>query len=219
MGIPIFINNRNLLTWPKKMLDKIKTFDGVGDIYIIDNGSTYEPLLAWYETKPCEIIKLGNLGHEAVWKCGVLDKIDSEYYVVTDPDLGLENIPTNALLYLKERMDKYKLDKIGFGLEYNNVRIDSPYYQHLYLYEKERWFQSNRYDNTYFDVAIDTTFALYSKKKYFIGGASVGRPYVAKHYPWYLTYSDIEKNDEFKYYLNHANISSSYKSLISNENN
>jgi GT2 family glycosyltransferase len=55
--IPIIIMNFNLLTWPNQMVEDIKKFDNVGDIIIFDNGSTYEPLLEWYSTKPCEIIK------------------------------------------------------------------------------------------------------------------------------------------------------------------
>ncbi len=47
MKIPIIINNFNLLTWPSKMLDVCKTFEDVGDLIIIDNNSTYEPLLVY----------------------------------------------------------------------------------------------------------------------------------------------------------------------------
>ena len=69
MKIPIIINNCNLLEWPKKMIEDISTFEGVGEIIILDNGSTYEPLLEWYETKPCEIIKSEiNYGQYGPWQ-------------------------------------------------------------------------------------------------------------------------------------------------------
>ena len=54
MGIPVIINNRNLLTWPKAMVRDLSKWEGIGDIYIVDNGSTYEPLLEWYATNPCK---------------------------------------------------------------------------------------------------------------------------------------------------------------------
>ena len=66
MGIPVIINNRNLLTWPKAMVRDLNKWEGIGDIYIVDNGSTYEPLLEWYATNPCKVVMLGeNLGHQA----------------------------------------------------------------------------------------------------------------------------------------------------------
>ena len=43
--ISVIINNRDLLTWTKAMVDKIKTLDNVGEIFILDNASTYKPLL------------------------------------------------------------------------------------------------------------------------------------------------------------------------------
>jgi hypothetical protein len=49
--ISVIINNRDLLTWTKAMVDKIKTLDNVGEIFILDNASTYKPLLEWYERK------------------------------------------------------------------------------------------------------------------------------------------------------------------------
>ena len=37
--ITVIINNRNLFTWVVEMVNKIKTYEGVGEIIIIDNGS------------------------------------------------------------------------------------------------------------------------------------------------------------------------------------
>ena len=38
MKIPVIINNRNLLTWPKAMVRDLSKWEGIGDIYIVDNG-------------------------------------------------------------------------------------------------------------------------------------------------------------------------------------
>ena len=43
------------------MVEDCKNFDNVGEIIIVDNQSTYEPLLEWYKTNPCEIIYSENL--------------------------------------------------------------------------------------------------------------------------------------------------------------
>ena len=68
MNIPVIINNRNLFTWPKAMVERIKEYDGVGEIIIVDNDSTYPPLLEWYATNPCRIERLNkNIGVAAPW--------------------------------------------------------------------------------------------------------------------------------------------------------
>lgn len=212
--IPVIINNRDLLTWPKKMIEKIKKLDNVGDIIIIDNGSTYEPLIDWYNTKPCDIVFTSNKGHTAPWTSKTIDSLNNDLYVVTDPDLGIDEIPNDTLVYLKDKLNEFNLKKIGLGLKYELTPIDSPYFNHIFNYEKKRVRNSRLENNVYLDVPMDTTFALYNKKEYFIGGASTGGEYRAKHYPWYLTNEERNHNKEFMYYINNANNSSSYKTFL-----
>lgn len=213
--IPVVINNRDLLTWPKKMVEKLQTFNNIGDIIIVDNDSRYEPLTEWYKTLPCEIVYTQkNLGHVGAWASGVINKLNSKYYVVSDPDLGIDDLPLNTLDYLLENLQKHNLQKIGLGLEWEITPSNSPYYNHIMSYEKPRWDNSRNVNGIYLDIQIDTTFALYAKDSYFIGGASTGKPYIAKHYPWYMTTEERKNNDEFMYYLNRANSSSSYKTFL-----
>lgn len=209
--IPVIINNRDLLTWTRAMVDKIKTLDGVGDIYIIDNASTYQPLLDWYETKPCEIIKVDNLGHTAPWLCGLVDKLGIPY-VVTDPDLGLDDLPNDTLIKLNEKLTLMPhLNKIGLKLDWESITEKSPYYNHLQSYEKNRWGSSRLENDVFVDVHIDTTFALYNVNHYFIGGGSLPSPYQAKHHPWEFTHEERNNNEEFSYYIKNASSVSSYK--------
>ena len=213
MNIPVIINNRNLFTWVVEMVNKIKTYEGVGEIIIIDNGSDYPPLLEWYDTNPCTIHRAENIGHAAPWQV-LGDVITNNDYVITDADMGLLDTPSDTLLYLKDNMDSLGLDKIGLGLNWGIVKEDSLYYNHLQSYEKNRW-NSTHTNNIYTDIAIDTTFALYKKgTPYFIGGASTTYPYVARHYPWEFNQDTYEKNEEFKYYIKNANNSSSYKTYL-----
>lgn len=214
MKIPVIINNRNLLTWPKAMLEEIQRFDHVGDIWIVDNASTYEPLLEWMETKPCEILRLDqNIGHVAPWSSGLVNKIGIGYYVVTDGDLGLEAVKSDVLQVMYGKLEfNPSLDKVGLGLEWRNVKNTSPYFKHMMNYEYPRWRNSHVIDEVYIDVPVDTTFAMYNKNQYFIGGGSLSYPYVARHYPWEII--DINENEEFKFYIENANSSSSYKTFL-----
>ena len=214
MKIPVIINNRNLLTWTKSMVEKIKTYDSVGEVIIIDNKSTYEPLLEWYKTNPCEIIYCDNLGHYGAWNSGIVNKLNCEYYVVSDPDLGIDETPQDSLVYLLEKLKELNLDKIGFGLDRSLVLPECPYYNHMNNWEKGRYESSRFEKDIYLDVQIDTTFALYHEKYYFIGGGSTISPYMAKHYPWYFTKEDVKNDDEFMYYLDNASSSSTCKSFL-----
>jgi hypothetical protein len=214
MKIPIIINNRNLLTWPKAMLEEIQRFDHVGDIWIVDNASTYEPLLEWMETKPCEILRLDqNIGHVAPWSSGLVNRIGIGYYVVTDGDLGLEGVKSDVLQMMYDKLEfNPPLEKVGLGLEWRTVKNTSPYFKHMLNYEHPRWRNSHVIDDVYIDVPVDTTFAMYNRNQYFIGGGSLSYPYVARHYPWEII--DINENEEFKFYIENANTSSSYKTFL-----
>ena len=211
--IPVVIINRNLLTWPQKMLDKIKELDNVGNIYIVDNGSTYEPLLEWYESNPCDIVKVNNIGHISPWICGLVDSFNTPY-VITDPDLDIEKIPNDTLTYLNNTLNMFSdVGKIGLSLDWELVTEDLEYYDHMRKCYYPIYSNPPVFPNVY-NLPIDTTFALYNRKEYFIGGYSVSGKYKAGHLPWYFTKEERETNEEFAYYLNHANISCSYKNFL-----
>lgn len=215
MKIPVIINNRNFLTWPKAMVERIKEYDGVGEIIIVDNDSTYPPLLEWYATNPCRIERLDtNVGMGAPWVSGVVKELNGAPYVLTDPDLGLEETPDDTLLYLLDKLNTLQLGKVGLGLDWQIVEKKSPYYERLNLYEKSRWNKSPVKDGVYTEVQIDTTFALYNVDHYFIGGGSTTFPYVARHYPWEFSIEEARNSEEFMYYMDNATSASSYKTLI-----
>lgn len=217
MKIPVIINNCNLLTWPREMVERIKQYKAVGEIYIVDNGSTYEPLLEWYETKPCNVVRCANIGHRAPWQIGLIGKLKAyDYYVVTDPDLDLTNTPDDTLLYLQDKIVESQLPKLGLGLDFESVPKGAMYYEFLQWYERGRQFRSPRINGIMTSVTIDTTFAIYpyEAKNYFIGGGSTTSPYMAKHPPWHYTKEEITEDAEYMYYLAHANKSASILTMI-----
>jgi hypothetical protein len=46
--IRVIINNRDMLSWPKAMLEYLENVPNIIPV-IIDNASTYPPLLEWYQ--------------------------------------------------------------------------------------------------------------------------------------------------------------------------
>ena len=214
MRVPVIINNRNLLTWPKAMVRDLSKWKGIGDIYIVDNGSTYEPLLEWYATKPCEVISLGvNAGHQAPWLCGLVQKLGEPYYAVTDPDLDLSKTSKQTIVRCVEWLQEFPfVGKVGLSLRWDDVSPRSSYYTHVNTYEAQRQKSSRIVKAAKVDVAIDTTFAVYNRQDYFIGGVSLLES--ARHIPWYYSEKERKADKEFSQYLASASAASSYKTFL-----
>lgn len=185
--IPIIINNFNRLSWVQGMLEKIATIPSCYPL-IVDNASTYEPLLEWYETKPCEVIRQQNFGHLGPWSQGIVEKYGKEGYVVTDPDLDISDVPVDVLDVLKEGLKKYQhIVKAGLSLEIEDLP-DSTLGKEAYGWERQFWRCAN--DGRFYFAALDTTFALYRGNytqwtPHFLSGVRAFRPYTARHLPWY----------------------------------
>lgn len=221
MKIPIIINNRDLLTWPSKMVDDLKSFDNVGEIIILDNGSTYEPLLEWYKTKPCTIIYSENLGQGATWTLNLPIKLGLGYYVVTDPDLDLSKTPKNSLTHLKEKFDSHpEYSKIGLSIYNWEVPEQSPYHHFLKSWGSNNWDEKTIIDELLTKHLIDTTFAIYHVDRHPHGDScATNSPYSVRHIPWEITNDVIQdmpnKNFELYNYLLNSTDASSYKQFIS----
>lgn len=211
--IPVYINVFNRLTLTRTLVEQVEQLDDAVPI-IIDNASTYEPLLDWYETNPCELIRLrSNMGHHAPWLSGVVSHDASEWYVVTDCDLDLSGVPRDALSVLRVPFDwRSGVVKSGLGL-----RIDDlPEWQsEVVRWESQYWRSPARAG--YYWAAIDTTFAMYHRSTKLDLAMSIqgvkcvrsGGQYIARHMPWYL---DCEKLDpENEHYFQTASPSNSWR--------
>lgn len=211
--VTVVINNCNLCTWPAAMVERIERFDRLAEIIVVDNGSTYDPTLQWYERLPHRIIRLDNLGHKAPWSEEVRRAIRTDLYVVTDPDLDIADAPNDTLIHLAQCLSDFPgLLKVGLGLTFDDVPKESPYYKHVHSWEADFW--KIPLEKGLVRLApVDTTFALQDRRfldEYRICGGRTDRPYVARHLPW----SIVDNSPEFQYYLDNANTSSSYISFL-----
>lgn len=220
----VFIIMCNRLTWPKQMCEWIVN-TGHTPI-LVDNNSTYKPLLDWYN-KECPYIVHRmdkNWGHLVLWASGLINSYNDEYYCVTDHDLDLSLIPNDWEYILKRGLELYpNMSKSGFSLELT----DLP--ENLFTEEVVRWeskFWKDRDKHGYYHSNIDTTFAMYDRKRdfgllppegnKFHWAVRAPRPYTARHLPWYLTKEFIENNEEERYYQNntHTYWSQKFKELL-----
>ncbi len=120
---PIILNNFNRLTSTRNMYEYLKNRNFT-HIVILDNGSTYPPLLDWYATlKDGEVIRLPtNIGAHCLFHSGYLKNITDEYVVYSDSDLELNPLmPEDFLEIMKSMLLKYNERKIGLALRIDDV--------------------------------------------------------------------------------------------------
>ncbi|MEK6782638.1 MAG: glycosyltransferase family 2 protein [Bacteroidota bacterium] len=212
--VPVVINNFNRLTYPLKLIAFLEKC-GLTNIMILDNSSTYPPLLKYYETCTHPVIREPhNYGHLAFWKSGLYNRYKWNYFVYTDSDVvPIEECPINFIEYFKEILDKnHRLDKIGFGIKVDDLPDSFSLKNSVIDYEKRYW-QKEVSPNIY-DAPIDTTFALYKPLSALKGGQAytlsafrAGFPYVVRHLPWYIDSENL--SEEEWYYIKTCNESSS----------
>lgn len=222
-NIPIIINNFNQLFYLKQLINKLQIFN-IKTIVILDNNSTFPPLLKYYEDikNEVKIIRLTkNRGHLAFWKTEyVFKQYSSGFYVVTDPDVvPLDICPEDLVKKLMKLSLKYKIyTKVGVSLKINDIPDHYINKDKVLNWEKQFW-QIEKSEMA-FEAAIDTTFALYRpnyiyNKQNFYKALRTKKPYQAKHGGWYINHKNL--TEEELYYNKTANSSSSWN--IDKQNN
>ncbi len=203
--IPIIINNRNRLEYLSMLIHQLES-RGYKNIYIIDNGSTYDPLLKYYKQSPYKIFYLEeNIGYMALWKTGIYKQFRHSYYVYTDPDVvPVKECPQNFISKLWEILLKYpQIEKIGLGLKIDDIPDHYAFKQEVIKAELAYWQKTVAKD--VYDAPVDTTFALY--KPYAKGNAEqcpayrTGAELQAHHLPWYENSAAL--SEESLYYKAH----------------
>lgn len=214
--LPIFINCRDRVDCLSRLVTWLCT-SGYDNIILIDNASTYPPLLRYYETIRAEgvrVVRLGsNLGHTALWASRLLELLDIRTpYVYTDPDvLPTEACPAQFLqAFLRVLQEHPLISKVGAALAYEDLTYE---YRERKAKNERRFYHVPLGGDAYY-ANVDTTFALYRDARFYHRGPAIrmAGPYTFRHLPWYYD-SDHLPEDE-SYYLAHANGSSSTKAWM-----
>ncbi len=211
-NIPIFINARDRVGVMQQQIDWLLNA-GYTNIIILDNNSTYPPLMEYYKSfkgdKRVRIIIFDhNLGFKSIWLSGILEAMNIDTpYVYTDPDLvPIDTCPKNVVQHLLKILKKAPfIKKVGLGMVYDDITF----------YDKEHWQEIEQHYYDYTDVAkdlyyiqVDTTFALYVNCRHYnlrFSMRTLG-DLMARHLPWYFDYDNLPKDE--KYYLEHSDKSS-----------
>lgn len=214
--IPVIINNFNQLFYLKQLIEKLQSYS-IENIVILDNNSTFPPLLKYYEVvkNDVKVIRLSrNKGHLAFWKTKtVFKKYSTGFYVVTDADIvPIDICPEDLVEKLTKLSLKYKsYTKIGVSLKINDIPDHYVNKDKVLNWEKQYW-QIEKSKMVY-EAAVDTTFALYRpnyiySKQNFYKALRTKKPYQAKHGGWYINHENL--TEEQLYYSKTANSSSSW---------
>ena len=188
------------------MVDKLLALNNNEEIIIIDNGSTYEPLLEWYYSiqDKVEVIWGKNQGHLALWAIG-LNKQLPELFVYTDSDIELNaDFPENWKQIMSNVYYKFGFNKVGLGIKIDDIP-DHYRYKNQVIRNEGRWWL-NEIDKDIYTADTDTTFCLIKN----IGD----NPYksvrvcsdnmISRHAPWYINLDNLDEEEKF-YLENHDN--------------
>ena len=208
---PIFINARDRMS---SLAEMVAWLLGAGHrrITVIDNDSTWPPMLRWLNQAEAEldgvrVLRLGrNEGSRAIWKLGLAPH--DEFYVYTDPDcVPLEECPKDLLDHCRELADRYPhFPKVGVGLHLDDVPDDL----HCLAWERSLVGiaspehpqpQGEELEPGVFASLVDTTFAFYRPGAQFgYQGLRTSFPYQVRHTSWYVQDLDPEN----RHYLERA---------------
>ncbi len=203
---PVFIPVRDRLTPLRALLAWLERCGGF-EIWLIDNASTYPPLLEFLDSTEHRVVRLErNLGHRSPFLSGVVQREShGRYFVISDPDVVPDDgCPLDAIGHFRKLLDRHPdIDKVGFGLRIDDVPDSYPLADEVRAWESRFW--ADEIEPGVYRADIDTTFALYrplERRHREDRSLRTGSPYLARHTPWYVSPEDI--TDEDRWYRDHA---------------
>jgi len=215
-SVPIIINNFNRVTYLRQLVESLES-RGYHNIYIIDNASTYPPLLKFYDSCKYKVFRLKeNFGFRAFWESGIYKNFLKDYYVYTDSDVVPCNECPNDFLdtFLKQMKKDNTIFKIGMGLKIDD--LPECFANKGDVLEWEAQYHKNIYDAQFFEANVDTTFALYrpglkQSANLYVKMLRSRAPIEAYHLPWYSDSKNLSEEDV--YYIMHAKKSTHWTAI------
>lgn len=204
--IPIILNNFNRLSSTRHMYEFLKN-RGFTHITILDNASTYPPLLDWYATLPAaEVVRFAqNLGPHSLFSSGYIRQlVNSEWTVYSDSDLELNPLmPDDFLEIMQSLLIKYQEKKIGLALRIDDVPPGC--YRNCFTgsIEWEKQFWEHELEKDVYRALVDTTFCLLRHpREHDLQALRIAGNFTARHLPWYQDYAALTAEEI--YFVEHA---------------
>lgn len=195
----VYVNVRDRVTVLRQLVEWLESA-GHERIVLLDNNSTYEPLVEYLKATPHDLVCVGrNYGARALWDADVQPR---GWFVYTDPDIvPIEECPYDLAHQLRMLLERHRgYDKAGPGLYLDDVPDTFAYKWHE---RGPRVRGVTVPEGGAYHSMIDTTFALHRPGARFCYPAlRMAYPYEARHIcpAWY----GGELSEEDRYYVDRA---------------
>ena len=202
-SIPVIIVNYNRCQTLMQMVDWLLQLDDAVSIIILDNASTYPPLLEYYDSLdyPNVQVKRFTKNHKLDKMIAISQTMQQyEYYVVTDADLiPYSDTKGNILSRMKVMLAKHKdINHVGASLMINDIPDYYPLKHAVQKWEGQFWTHSR--EENVFEAFVDTTFAMYRNNSYLMElypALRLGKNYSLKHVDWYVDLSNLSHENKY----------------------
>jgi hypothetical protein len=201
-GTPCYILNFNNLDRGFRRLIEWLRSAGMENLMVIDNHSTWPPLLDYYKTlTDVQMMMLPeNEGHDIFWKRGY-HVTQPTRFIVTDPDVvPAEGCPKDLVLKMHMVADRIPGSKVGPGIRIDNLPDSYDLKDLMLRSECGYWDERARTpQGDGFFAGIDTTMALYEPGagKWQGVHTRLDFPYVVEHVPWYIPTDEPHAERDF----------------------
>jgi hypothetical protein len=201
--IPVF----NQFTMLKNTIEKLSRF-GLKRILILDNGSSFPPLVGFYSQTDISVcVHHGNPGPRYYTESHIWNQLPETFFV-TDPDLEYpSDIPDTLVEDMIGLSEKNRWGKLGLALNKDckhlfteNVRNNIDGWEGGYWHEQIDTMPGG---DPVWNALTDTTFHMNNKKYYgeFFRSPRIGGRYTLLHYGWHKDRpGTVEENDYFDKY-------------------
>jgi len=186
------------------------------ELVIHDNGSSYPPMLEIldsFEDQGVPVYRSKHIKRANDLTC-VSNTISSHmrtskspYYIVTDPDIALDNVQSDILEYYATILKEFKVDVVGPMLRIDDIPEYYPFRDiAIKSHTLQFWGKKSltwEYEGIlyqYLPAPIDTSFGMYRrtfKFKRLNMGIRTFDPYAAKHLDWYLNPNALTSDQEY----------------------
>jgi len=205
MNIPLYVISFERLESLRRLVNWAKW---VGqEVVILDMGSTYPPLLEWYEGCGVKVHKCGRGAAGIVVNGLQKEEGRGRFYALTDPDvIPMGYCPDDLVQHLLKGALREGVGRAGVALDITNIPNHYQHRSRAIMTEIGYW--ENRIDGEWFASNVDTTFAVWDS--WAPQGIPIrsNYPYVAEHTTWHLDLANLPPDE--KHYVERVNRSNGW---------
>ena len=200
MNYPIYLTNMNRVTTTRKMVEDLLRLNPDAKITIIDNASTYPPLLEWYKEVEDKITirRLdANHGPWVFFYGNIFNECEEDYYIYSDADLELNpNMPANWQEIMFNYHKKYNV-KCSLAPKIDDLPPDrkDQILRHL---NPQIAFQPVAGSDEIFTGITDMSFSFDSKEAgYRFESVKLAGEMECRHIPFYNDFDNLSEEEQY----------------------